>query len=281
MAPVAVITLAHERHDHLRRQHRSLAVGTRVPDLYVVVAIDDDVVATWGPAHGLTPTIARVDRSGPLPLARARNVGARTAWESGARTLVFLDVDCLAGPELVAAYDVAVTDAPGTIWSGPVSYLPAGLSEKELTRPWSYDEPHPARPAPDPGHVVRQTDPDLFWSLSFALHRDAWQRSGGFCEDYTGYGGEDTDFAQQAAQRGLDFAWVGSARAYHQHHPVQDPPVDHLDDIVRNATLFHARWGRWPMTGWLEEFERLGLLRHTADGWTRVCPSRTRVPGSS
>jgi N-acetylglucosaminyl-diphospho-decaprenol L-rhamnosyltransferase len=270
MSRTAVITLAHGRHDHLRRQHRSLAVGVRVPDEYVMVAMDDDVVAAWEPAHGLAPTVVRVDRAGPLPLAEARNLGARTALESDVETLVFLDVDCLAGPELVAAYDLAVDEAPGTVWSGPVSYLPAGLTEADLAHPWWYDDPHPARPAPAPGHVVPDADPDLFWSLSFALHRKAWATSGGFCENYAGYGGEDTDFARQASKRGLDFAWLGSARAYHQHHPVHDPPVDHLDDIVRNATLFRARWGDWPMTGWLEDFERLGLLRRGADGWTRV-----------
>ena len=270
MSSVAVITLAHGRHDHLRRQHRSLAFGCRVPDTYVVVAINDDTVAGWETRHGLAPTVLRLDQPGPLPLARARNLGAGTALASGADTLVFLDVDCVAGPELVAAYDVAVRQQQGTIWSGPVTYLPAGLTEQELNHAWLYDDPHPARPAPAPGHVVPHADPNLFWSLSFALHRDAWVTSNGFCEDFTGYGGEDTDFAQQAATRGLDFAWVGSARAYHQHHPVQDPPTDHLDDIVRNATLFHARWGRWPMSGWLEDFEQLGLLRRTPEGWTRV-----------
>src|ERR1700709_412959 len=105
MAPIAVITLAHGRHHHRRRQHRSLAVGTRVPDHYVVVAIDDDAVASWEPNHGLEPTTVRVDRPGPLPLAQARNVGARTALASGARTLVFLDVDRLSGPALVGAHD--------------------------------------------------------------------------------------------------------------------------------------------------------------------------------
>jgi len=50
----------------------------------------------------------------------------------------------------------------------------------------------------------------------------------------------------------LGLGWVGGARAYHQHHPVSSPPVEHLDDILRNGRLFHERWGEWPMTGWLE-----------------------------
>ncbi|WP_447643731.1 glycosyltransferase family 2 protein [Nocardioides zeae] len=108
---------------------------------------------------------------------------------------------------------------------------------------------------------------ELFWSLSFALHRDAWAASGGFDEAYAGYGGEDTDFGQRCARAGLDLRWDGAARAYHQHHPVSRPPVEHAADIVRNGRLFAARWGWWPMTGWLEEMAELGVVRRSDDGW--------------
>jgi hypothetical protein len=37
--------------------------------------------------------------------------------------------------------------------------------------------------------------------------------------------------------------WIGGAHAFHQFHPVSDPPVQHLYDIVRNAEIFHQRWG--------------------------------------
>ena len=87
-----------------------------------------------------------------------------------------------------------------------------------------------------------------------------WRELGGFCEQYIGYGAEDTDFGQVAASRGIALTWVGGAWAYHQYHPSSDPPVQHLTDIVRNAAIFHRRWGWWPMTGWLREFERRGLI---------------------
>ena len=125
--------------------------------------------------------------------------------------------------------------------------------------------------APDfMGERITGGDPDLFWSLSFALHRRAWLRVGGFCEEYVGYGGEDTDFGRSVVSAGLELAWTGSARAYHQHHEVEDPPVRHLDDILRNAAIFHRRWGRWPMGGWLHEFERQGLITRVArTSWRR------------
>ena len=265
--PVAVVTIAHGRHEHLARQVRSLAAGSRQVD-HVVVAMGDPALESWS-AHGVHVVSIDADPGG-LPLAAARNLGARTALERGAETLVFLDVDCLAGTGLVDGYDHAVTRWPDTVWSGPVTYLPPGLSDEQLARPWELDDPHPIRPAPRPGDVVHRADPDLFWSLSFAVGRRAWLRSGGFCERYVGYGGEDTDFARQAVERGLEFGWVGDARAYHQHHETQDPPVQHLDDILRNGALYHERWGRWPMPGWLEAFEERGLVERDGAGWRKV-----------
>jgi N-acetylglucosaminyl-diphospho-decaprenol L-rhamnosyltransferase len=270
---VAVVTIVHGRHEHFARQVRSLEAGTRSPD-HVVVAMDDPALVSSGTGNAGRHVVCMDADPEALPLAAARNLGARTALERGAETIVFLDVDCLAGPELVDGYDRVVAGSPGSIWSGPVTYLPPGLTTQQLTRPWDFDHPHPHRPAPAPGEVVHGADPDLFWSLSFAIHRNAWLRSGGFCERYVGYGGEDTDFARQAAARGLGFAWAGTARAYHQYHETQDPPVQHLRDILRNAAIFHARWGQWPMLGWLRAFEVLGLAERADGAWREAGTGR-------
>jgi GT2 family glycosyltransferase len=114
--------------------------------------------------------------------------------------------------------------------------------------------------------VVAGDNYDLFWSLSFAVTPATWRRIGGFCELYRGYGGEDTDFAHSAAGAGVGLRWVGGAHAFHQHHPVSNPPVQHLDDILRNAQVFHRRWGWWPMSGWLDAFAAQGLITWAPDG---------------
>ncbi|GAA5112907.1 glycosyltransferase [Alloalcanivorax gelatiniphagus] len=274
MTRVAVVTIAHGRHDHLAAQHRSLARGSRLPDDYVVVAMDDDAIVERREG-ALTSRVVRTGRGAgnSLPLATARNHGVSAALAGGADVVVLLDVDCLAGVRLVAAYGDVVASRPESIWSGPVTYLPEAPPEgypEDPTDLAHWDDPHPARPRPLPGELAHSADPDLFWSLSFAVHRDTWTRTGGFCEDYTGYGGEDTDFARTAIAVGVDLGWVGSARAYHQHHPVSSPPVEHLDDILRNGRLFHERWGEWPMRGWLEKFEEQGLVRRVGGHWVRT-----------
>jgi len=90
----------------------------------------------------------------------------------------------------------------------------------------------------------------------------------------TGYGCEDTDLGRTVVARGLGLGWTGDARAYHQHHPVSDPPVEHLGALLRNARTFHGRWGEWPARGWFEAFEALGLVRRVGEGWEAV----TRAP---
>lgn len=278
----AVVTLASGRHEHLARQQESLArqprslarraVGTEgAGHLRVLVSLGDpDVDDDTDPdADVVGLDVAPGD---PLPLAAGRNAGAARALERGATCLVFLDVDCLAGPGTVAAYAAAVADAPGTVWSGPVTYLRAADRPYPLDDLARLDAPHPARPAPAPGERLMQDSWELFWSLSFALSAPAWGATGGFDEAYDGYGGEDTDFGQRARVAGLRLGWLGDARAYHQHHPTQDPPVQHLHDVLRNARTFHDRWGWWPMTGWLQAFADRGLVHRDEahDDWRQT-----------
>lgn len=258
---VGVVTVVHGRHDHLRAQQETLARSPMRPDVYVVVAMGDPEV---GAVLGADPQphVVPVDLDPwGLPLAAARNWGMDLACDLGCDVLIGLDVDCLAGPALVSGYAEVVRAEPGHLWSGPVTYLdPPGPEGYPLGRLADLDAPHPARPAPRPGEVEHGGDPALFWSLSYALSAASWHRTGGFDEEYVGYGGEDTDFGQRAASVGLCLGWVGAARAYHQHHPVSSPPVEHLDDILRNGRHYRDRWGEWPMRGWLDELTERGLV---------------------
>lgn len=265
---VAVVTVAHGRHAHLAEQQRSLSAVAGPADDRVVVAMGDPRIPAVVGYDDVVDLPLPAD--GRLPLAAARNLGAAEALRRGAEVLVFLDVDCLVGPGTVAAYAAAVADQPDVVWCGPVTYLSPDDRPYPLERLAELDDPHPARPAPAPGARERSDDWALFWSLSFALSTDAWRRTGGFDEAYTGYGAEDTDLGQRARAAGLGLGWLGDAPAYHQHHPTSDPPVQHAADIVRNGRLFAARWGWWPMGGWLEQLAARGVVVREDDGWRLV-----------
>ena len=265
MSPVpetCVVTVAHGRHDHLGHQLRLLAQSDP-HSAHVVVAIDDHEISRVVERHrgGRDVGVVSVGaaRDG-LPLATARNRGVRHAVARGADLLVLLDVDCAVGPDTLGRYAEAAESGPA-LFCGPVTYLPEAAAipraPEGLT---ALRRPHPARPDPPVGEVTIGGDHNLFWSLSAALTPTTWAEIGGFCEDYVGYGGEDTDFAWLARSCGIDLVWVGGADAYHQHHRISSPPVEHVEAIVRNARLFHDRWGQWPMRGWLDAFAERGLI---------------------
>ncbi|WP_395727433.1 glycosyltransferase family 2 protein [Nakamurella sp.] len=274
----AVVTIVRGRHEHLHAQQRGLRLGHRRPDLYVVVGMGDpDATAATrtGPlaGSGCTLLLRDIPGDGALPLAAARNAGAAAALAAGADILVFLDVDCVPGLSLVQTYTTAVlNEARPALHCGVVQYLAEGIDAARIDPGALHGRPHPARPRPDRGRSIPSADWQLFWSLSFAVSAHTWRRLGGFCEEYRGYGGEDTDLGYHAFRLGIDLRWWGDADAFHQYHDSPSPPTPHLVDIVRNATIFHRRWRFWPMQGWLTAFADLGLARYDPDrdAWTVV-----------
>ncbi|WP_370875324.1 glycosyltransferase family 2 protein [Methylobacterium amylolyticum] len=253
----AVITLNKGRGAHLARLLEGLARGTP-PDACVIVEMGGDD----SPLPALPFPVERVPFAGSgLPLAAARNAGRRAASAAAsADTLVFLDVDCIPSADLVAGLSAAVAARDGLICCA-VRYLPAGAvrdgwTEADLDR---LGHLHPVRDFPEAG-LVPAPKPGLFWSLAFAVRAATYDRLGGFDAEFSGYGAEDTDLAFRADAAGLPILFLGGPRAYHQHHPGYDPPLQHFRDIVANASRFRARHGLWPMDGWLDGFARLGLI---------------------
>jgi GT2 family glycosyltransferase len=265
----AVITTVRGRAVHLRRQLQGLANSTQPPDLHVVVALGDSRIAKIVADEGSSALVLELETAEPIPIALGRNQGAAAALRASAELLVFLDVDCIPGAELIGRYHhtAGEPEHANALLCGPVTYLaPPGSRGYVMTELPAMTNPHPARPAPPDGEVLATTDYALFWSLSFAVRATTWSKIGGFCELYRGYGGEDTDFASCAAAHDVSMRWVGGAHAFHQFHPTSDPPLHHLDDILRNAAIFHERWGWWPMQGWLAAFEAAGHIARDIDG---------------
>ncbi|AGZ42931.1 glycosyltransferase family 2 protein [Actinoplanes friuliensis] len=271
----AVITLCSaSRLDHVRRQQRLLASA---PVRRIIVWLDADA-PPLSEFPGADMVHVPPGQLG-LRLAAGRDRGAERALAAGEDLLVFLDADCLPGPDLLSRYRAAADAHPGAVLCGPVTYLPEGIRPENADALPALTAPHPARPAP-PDHQNVVAGPDdhrLFWSLSFAVTAQTWRTVGGFDEAYEGYGGEDTDFGFTARARGVPLVWVGGAHAYHQYHPTSAPPWQHLDDILRNGKLFADRWGSWPMEGWLEAFAAAGAIERTPEGWQRT-PVRAAGP---
>ena len=255
MSGVSVLTLVKNRPTHLGRLVEGLQRSRATPLELVIVDMSDDPVVVE-PFCGFPVTVVRLSADG-LPLAQARNLAARHARGS---VLLFLDVDCIPSRALVGRLQADLADHDALICA-QVGYLgpdavPNSWTEEGLAEA---SQSHPVRDFPTSGLRV-EDNAGLFWSLTFGIRRDRFERLGGFDEDFTGYGAEDTDFGFRCREAGVPLMFAGGPGSFHQHHGVYDPPLQHYEDIVRNALRFHQRWGVWPMEGWLKCFEALGLI---------------------
>lgn len=260
MSGVSVLTIVKDRGEHVRQVIAGLARSSVAPEDVVIVDMSTRPLDI--PETGLPITVLHQPDAG-LPLAWARNFAARHAR---CETLIFLDIDCIPARDLVARLGQALAEED-TLICADVRYLPAhpGRGDWSETAMFEGGQPHPARLFPAEG-LRAEPNPGLFWSLAFGIRKATFQRLGGFDERFTGYGGEDTDFGFRAQAAHLPLLFLGGGPgAFHQHHGVYDPPLQHVADIVRNAGLFHRIWGVWPMSDWLAQFNALGLIAFRPD----------------
>jgi GT2 family glycosyltransferase len=275
MNGTSILTIMRNREPHLHQLIEGLRRSARRPDELIVVDMSDEPVTI--DALDFPVTIERF-ATDALPLAAARNRAAACARND---TLLFLDVDCIPMSDCIGRLAEELARHDGLLCAD-IRYL----GPEDARTAWTEGEllasgrPHSARRFPASG-ARQEVNPGLFWSLAFAIRRKRFEDLGGFDEGFEGYGAEDTDFGFRAAKAGLPLLFVGGAIACHQHHESYEPPVQHVRDIVRNARLFHARWGRWPMEGWLKAFDAIGIVEWRPDALTlRRLPTSDELTAS-
>lgn len=250
---ISVLTIVKGREKALENLLKGLEMNTVLPDEVVIVFMNEPIRKM--PAMPFPVRCYTIFREVQLPLAAARNLAAEKA---NGDFLIFLDVDCIPAATLIADYQWHQNAT--TLWSGTVRYLRKDATEKhnflQLMEVWS--DPDPIRGEMD------EIPYALFWSLNFACARSVYHRIGGFDEGYEGYGAEDTDFSFAASEQHVPLKHV-PAIAYHQYHESFSPPLNHLEDIIANASYFHQKWKKWPMEGWLKAFRDLDLIEWNAN----------------
>lgn len=262
---VSVVTLAGGRPDHLRNLVTGLTRQTQLPVELIVAVMQDSAYDL--PAAPF-PIRQMMIAGGDLPLAAARNAAAGAATGDA---LVFLDMDCIPTPTLVADYARRLGELDGLLM-GEVMYLPGGATDGDWQSAAfeAIAVRHSDRRGPPADGIELCNDYRCFWSLNFAMRRATFLAVGGFHEGYRGYGGEDTDFGKVLDTAGVPIAWIRGGLAHHQYHPHHMPPVHHIDSVVRNAELFEARWGYRTMGHWLYAFRLMGLVDDAENAPIRI-----------
>ena len=270
MSSVSVCTLAHGRADHLANLVRGLMHSEHAVSELVVSVLQDE---PYDLPQAPFPIRQIMLGTRGLCLSAARN---RAAREAEGELLVFLDVDCIPHPRLIADYASAIVETGGGVLMGEVAYLPKNATRSGLDFPL-FDQlgvKHSERAGPPSTLVGSCHDYRCFWSLNFAMRAADFHLTGGFDESFQGYGGEDTDFGRVCTAAGLGLWWVKGAKAYHQYHPHHMPPVHHLDSVIANAERFRSKWGEYTMQHWLRAFRLMGLAEPGDKGWRRLRETR-------
>nr|WP_176711449.1 glycosyltransferase family 2 protein [Streptomyces sp. PTY087I2] len=230
---VSVVIPAHNRPDELLRTLRSLTFQSLPADAFEVIVVDDgsrdDMAALCEAERGLADAIdLRVVRNPEsLGAAGARNRGAALA---AGKVLVFLDVDCVAHPDLLTAHLAAQATRPiaacgytyGRELTPETWALRVGAAwdwhaiDEVFTRAESHEvlrDPLDELLSPD-SHGAWA----FFWTHNVSVPRDAFHTVGGFDESFPVKGVEDMELGLRLGLAGLATRFVPTARALHQPH---------------------------------------------------------------
>ncbi|MBT0587079.1 glycosyltransferase family 2 protein [Alteromonas oceanisediminis] len=249
--PFSIVTLVKGRHRQLANLLHSIECSSIKPRDIVIVWMDERNEQNKAPYGKITQTELYISESG-LPLAKARNLGLKSAKEDIA---IFVDVDCICSPTLFES--LLKRCAPQRVVSAKARYLcdvPSSGNYKALADKAVI---HPKRDV-----LVTDVPSNFksFWSLIFAISRDDFMSVGGFDESFTGYGAEDTDFAMKCEKREMELIYVEDY-VLHQYHDKFTPPINHAQDICKNANVFAKKWGFLPMYTWLTTLSDMGFVK--------------------
>lgn len=259
---VAVVIPVYNRTDLLQRTVAGL-VGQTYPShlLRVVVAddgSDEDVGAalSWA-ADRLDLEVVRRDHRG-YGAGQARNLGAATA--GGADILVFFDADCVPDHQAVQRHATWHHLAAGLVVVGSRHHV----DTSEVTAEAIADHPHVLRSLAfdeDPTELsdweskeqrsvfhrrtgsLRYGD-EGFRSLvssNFSTSAAAFEAVGGFSEEFTRWGGEDTELGWRLWNEGAFFVDDPFAAVYHQTQSDVGPENWRADQRQSNEGLIQAK----------------------------------------
>ena len=201
------------------------------------------------------------NKEGKMLYAGPRNKGFEL---SSSDRVIFLDADCICSPTLFDSLLLDVNDS--TIISGKPRFLtmvPTHANYGQLT---SQAVKHPKRELVP---VDTNVSHNYFWSMVFAITRNAFNGIGRFDEDFKGYGGEDSDFAERFSKKNYNLKFVDDF-VLHQYHDKFDPPLHQIESICLNANLFYKKHGEHTMLKWISVFEDMGYVRLEGTNYTVV-----------
>lgn len=208
------------REELLARCLESLRPGVQSADpaLYEVVVTDDSQGKTAEAMMRAKFPWARWVKGPSRGPAANRNNGVRHAT---GEWICFIDDDCIASREWIAAFRDAATD--GSI----------DLLEGRTTVPDQTDNPFV--------HSVSNLDGGSYWTCNLAIRRERFHAIGGFDEDFLDPAGEDMEFAHRYHARHLRSKFFPEALVYHPVRPVNLRSILNRHFSIRWAAMYYFK----------------------------------------
>jgi len=226
---ISILTAVRGRRLEIRTLLKALARQTQKPDELILAVMQRDYVRDL-PDPGF-PVLQFLVGETETPLASARNAAAAKALGD---QLVFLDIDCVPGPDFVADYIAALETVEGAVL-GDLRRLSLP-SDGGLPDFAALDRRARRRQGPS-GFLP--ADPDRFRSAAFGISRLDWEASGGFDTAFATATAIDADFARSLARAGLPLTRMPGGRAFRLGEKmVKDAGSDDAD-----AARLAAKWG--------------------------------------
>lgn len=277
---IVLSTCNENRADYIRNLHRSLEV--HAPHVrHFVVTVGGKPWKPWPDAW-----TEHIEDDGPFNLAKARNLAFSVASELD-DILIWLDADCIVGSTTIPMYEKWLAKDPSAIAVGDATWLKLWPDQiDDVSSVQALREPEPERIFPKDGEIEYLTEREtwLMYGLSFGMTADVWRKSresfGGFCEEFMGWGPEDTDFAKNAFLNGTPLFLMGGSTIYHQNHAEEWPPVTKIHLVVRNTNLFLSRHGEAPPHV-MKEYRKLGLIETDERGYSHVTATEEEISAAA
>ena len=198
----------------------SIRPGTQTvdPSLYEVIVTDDAKGQTAEAMMREKYPWARWVKGPSRGPAANRNNGVNHAT---GEWICFIDDDCLASKEWIAAFEVASADRS------------IDLLEGRTIVPDQTDDPFV--------HSVTNLDGGAYWTCNLAIRRESFHAIGGFDEDFLAPAGEDMEFAHRYHARHLQSKFFPDALVYHPVRPVNMRGILHRHFSIRWAAMYYFK----------------------------------------
>lgn len=241
---VSLVTIVKNRIHQLRNLIAHLEQCEPLPDELIVVWMSPPSKDSLAGSNKFS-IVHKFSCSEHLPIAKARNKGLN---EAANPVMGYMSVDVLPAPDFIHCHSNRCS--PGNL---VVSEYYRGVDEETL-----YAGYHNFSVGPPDGEQQTPLNVSDYASLFF-IHRDDFQRIGGFDERYDGFGINDEDFFTSCFHCGIKVDYAPSV-TLHQHRANYACPLNHLVDFSRNAQIFYQKWGFYPNKKVLSEYVKCGCI---------------------